>query len=54
MPEYYEDDRRDLEVRETRRHSHLSDSQIVLVKVNKQPMDKLKVFTGKMIDNFRV
>jgi hypothetical protein len=48
-------DRLELKVREMRRHTHSSDSQIVLVKKeNKQLMDEPKVFSGKTTDNFQV
>jgi hypothetical protein len=45
--EYSEDNRPELEVRETRPDVGPSDSHIILVmKENKQPMDKPKVFSG--------
>jgi hypothetical protein len=54
-PEYSEDDRPELEVRETSRDVSSSESQIVLIKIDdKQPMNKPKVFSGKTTDNFWV
>jgi hypothetical protein len=54
-PEYSQYHGPELEVTETRRDVHLSDSQIVFVKKeNKQPIDKPKLVFGKSTDNFRV
>jgi hypothetical protein len=54
-PKYSADDRPELEIKESPWHTHPSDNQIFLVmKNNKQPMDKPKVYSGKTTDNFWV
>jgi hypothetical protein len=53
VPEYSEDDRPELEVRETRRDVHSSNTHIMLVKKdNTQAKHNPNVFTRKATDNF--